>query len=108
MPIKCYVAVIRSDEACHDIEARCLAGTIGPQETDDLAAMNDQADIAQHRSAGIAFSDTINVEAFALLRLGRSGFDTVRHAFSLSDDFAWGNRLVHMRHTLKPIIAAPH
>jgi len=59
LPVELDRPGIGGDEAGDDVEAGGLAGAVGAEQTDDLAALHRHADVAQHRAALEALAEAV-------------------------------------------------
>ena len=59
LTIELHGAGVGGDQARNDVEAGRLAGAIGPEQPHNLAALDRNADVAQHRPALEAFSQAV-------------------------------------------------
>ena len=72
LPVEEDAAAVGPDQAHDRIEAGRLAGAVGPEQPDHLAALNVERDVVEHRAPVIGLGDRADFEpADRLLRLGR-------------------------------------
>jgi hypothetical protein len=62
LPVEQYGALVRSHQAGDHIEDRGLAGAVGAEQADRLAALQIQADILHHLARAIAFAEIEDFE----------------------------------------------
>ena len=77
-PSSSIVPVSARDQAGDDVEAGRLAGAVGAEQTDDLAALHRHADVAHHRAALEALAEPVADEAAIVGDKPRSLVEPVR------------------------------
>ncbi len=85
-------AAVGLHQAHHRIEAGRLAGAVGAEKADDLAAVDVERNVVEHRAPVVGFGDRVHFEpAVRPLRLGRrarEGRSFIHPAISFRCSFA--------------------